>query len=294
MTQKSAFFLILILATIWDACAREEHLPVKIFVSPFKCIKQPEILVSENEITKLFLEKIGTVDYFEIQFVAKESSVNFQSFSDIFLSGKYEVDQDLFSIDYQLKSGQIQNRYQGSIKRMEMREIQEEFFSRITGLYISAAIRSQPTEANLRIDGFLIGKTPCTLSHILAGIHSIALEKPDYFGLVQDVEIAQNDSLFFELKPRGNLLDYKPPRPKNGINAIIEKIGFTGEPPRGQVIILVVVDKNGKVVNTKVEQSLGKKELDQAIISSIKAVKWIPAKLGKENTDGSTKIILKF
>lgn len=74
----------------------------------------------------------------------------------------------------------------------------------------------------------------------------------------------------------------EPPEPIGGFAAIQRKLKYPDIARKagieGRVIVNVLVDEKGRVVDTKILKSLGHSGCDEAAIAAIKAVRWRPAK----------------
>ena len=71
-----------------------------------------------------------------------------------------------------------------------------------------------------------------------------------------------------------------PPKPLNGYEAIQTNLTYPETAFRagmeGRVLVWIHIDEKGKVIHTKVHQSLSK-DCDEAAIDAITSVKWKPA-----------------
>ncbi|RMD92863.1 MAG: energy transducer TonB [Calditrichaeota bacterium] len=74
----------------------------------------------------------------------------------------------------------------------------------------------------------------------------------------------------------------EPPMPIGGFAAIQRKLKYPDIARKagieGKVIVNVLVDVDGRVVNAKILKSLGHSGCDEAAIQAIKSVRWKPAK----------------
>jgi TonB family protein len=57
---------------------------------------------------------------------------------------------------------------------------------------------------------------------------------------------------------------------------------------------VVKVNANGEILETQVKKSLGKENLDAAVVTAIKATKWEPARIGNQSVESSTQIRIQF
>jgi len=73
-----------------------------------------------------------------------------------------------------------------------------------------------------------------------------------------------------------------PPQPIGGFAAIQRNLKYPEIARKagveGRVMVHVQIDEGGKVVNTRILQSLGNNGCDEAAVEAIKSVKWKPAK----------------
>ncbi|MEE4311189.1 MAG: energy transducer TonB [candidate division KSB1 bacterium] len=73
-----------------------------------------------------------------------------------------------------------------------------------------------------------------------------------------------------------------PPQPIGGFAAIQRNLKYPEIARKagveGRVMVHVQIDESGKVVNTRILQSLGNNGCDEAAVAAIKSVKWKPAK----------------
>ena len=87
-------------------------------------------------------------------------------------------------------------------------------------------------------------------------------------------EMADNTSIFVAYD--------EPPAPIGGFAAIQSRLKYPEIARKagveGRVYVNVLIDEKGNVVDTKILKSLGNNGCDEAAISAIKTVKWIPAK----------------
>lgn len=73
-----------------------------------------------------------------------------------------------------------------------------------------------------------------------------------------------------------------PPQPIGGFASIQRNLKYPEIARKagveGRVMVHVQIDENGKVVNTRILQSLGNNGCDEAAVAAIKSVRWKPAK----------------
>ncbi|MBD3377065.1 TonB family protein [candidate division KSB1 bacterium] len=74
----------------------------------------------------------------------------------------------------------------------------------------------------------------------------------------------------------------EPPQPIGGFPAIQRNLKYPEIARKagveGRVVVNVLIDENGRVVDAKILKSLGNNGCDEAAIEAIKSVKWKPAK----------------
>jgi TonB family protein len=89
-----------------------------------------------------------------------------------------------------------------------------------------------------------------------------------------------------------------PPEPVGGYRELFKNIRFpviarkTGI--EGTVTIYTKVDETGKVVDTRIKESIGKAGLDEAAIGAIRSVKWHPAYLKGEAVEAWLAVPIQF
>ncbi|HNR67272.1 MAG TPA: energy transducer TonB [bacterium] len=74
----------------------------------------------------------------------------------------------------------------------------------------------------------------------------------------------------------------EPPQPIGGFEAIQRNLRYPEIARKagveGRVVVNVLIDQNGNVIDTRILKSLGNNGCDEAAIAAIKSVKWKPAK----------------
>ena len=90
----------------------------------------------------------------------------------------------------------------------------------------------------------------------------------------------------------------EPAKPNGGYLAILEHLVYPELARKagieGQVVIAVLIDEFGNIVDTKVVKSLGPSGCDEAAIAAIKAVKWEPAMQRDEPVKVAIRIPIWF
>lgn len=294
MIWKVFFILFFLSFHVAHVFSQNQKLPITIFVKPLKCLKQPKIILSEKDMSEIFFQELNDMADFEIKVLSEAETPALSPLSSFLINGDYQAEDDNFTINYQIVSAGNKNRRQNSIVGLGLSAAQKEVKSQISGMFVSVNFHSTPQTATFKIDDFSPGETPQSLPRLLVGKYKVSLEKAGFFGLIQDIDVTRNQTFTFKMKTRSRSLTYQAPQPAGGIDAIIKALKFRKQPPKGQIVVLVEIDKTGKVTGTAVEKSLGQAAADRIVINSIHAVKWKPAKLGKKTAKGSTKIVLNF
>lgn len=273
--------------------------PVKpsLAIEELKLIKSSGILISEAELTKIVFEEIANSKNFTTKFLSADYAPDDVANADIVIEGAYELEGNLLTLNYVINLVKTKSRTKLKVTRMDLADIKKEVFANFKEIFVKITVTSDPVGCDLEMDGVPVGKTPISLENVITGTHLLHLTNENYFGLYQEVDISEDQSLSYTLVSQSSIVGSSP-EPEGGIDAITGRIEYPSylknQKIEGEINVLVQVNKEGKVTETTIKTSQGNEDLDKAVIKAIKSVKWKPAKMNDITADGATQIRIRF
>lgn len=279
--------------------SQEASAPAKpiLAIEQLNLIKSTGILISEAEMTKIVFEEIANSKNFVTKFLSADYSQDDVASADIFIEGEYELEGNLLTLNYVINLVKTKSRTKLKVSRMDLADIKKEVMVNLSEIFVKITVETDPPGCNFEMDGVLYGKTPITLDNIMMGTHLIHLTHENYFGLYQEVDISEDQTLTYSLDSQTSTIGSNP-EPEGGISAITRRIQYPDylkhRNLEGEVTVLVQVSKDGKVTEATIKTSQGNKDLDMAVVKAIKSVKWKPAKMNDKEVDGANQIRIRF
>jgi TonB family protein len=277
---------------------------IQIFIKELKMNKTSGILISENEMTKIVFDEIENVPAFNVKIVSRTITLDELSDADLVIEGDYELDESLISLKYEIRSMKANMRFKQKVTRVDLSVAKSEIFTNFSELFNQVTLISEPSQADVEIEGIYVGKTPITINYLLGGDHLISFAKEGYFTTnVEYLDFEKKDSIRVELTKQTFTSEATSPAPKGGIIQIIRNIQHHKNVQNnsefessldGEVIATVDVDQNGNVTKVEIFKSFGNTQIDEATIDAIKSVEWIPSKSNEKSIAGSTRIKIHF
>jgi len=292
-----ALMLFLLLAS---ALAQENLQPpkIKIVIKELKLKKSTGIIISESEMTRIVFSDVENFSYFDVKFSPRVNAKEEEENIDLIIEGEYEVDENLISLKYQIKSPKTKMLIKQQILRMDLEAVKNEILKNLSELFSSVTFTSDPLDANIEIDGVKFGRTPLTVNYLQNGYHLMHVTKEGYFGAFHELDISKPDTIHIELQKQTTADEAIPPKPKGGMPAIIKNIKYPISRENigldGEVVVFVLVDENGNIQKTEIVKSIGREDFDNAAIAAIKSVKWNPSMLKGQPVEGATRVKIKF
>jgi len=133
---------------------------VTIFIQPLQCEKQSGILISESDMSQLFFAELDEMPEFNTTILSEAETPFLTPFSDFLITGNYRVDDEIFTVNYQIESGGGLNRHQNSVTGLGLAATQKVLKSQVTSLFVSVNFLSIPQPASLKINHFPANETP--------------------------------------------------------------------------------------------------------------------------------------
>lgn len=179
---------------------------ISIFIKPLKCLKASEIIISEKDMSEILFSRINELADFEIKVLAEMESATLTPLSSFLISGDYQVEAEIFTVNYQIASAGNKIRHQHSVTGLRLPAAQDVLKSQIEGLFVAVNFLSIPKGAIFKIDNYSPGKTPISFSHFLVGKYQASLLKSDFSELIQDINITRDQTFTFELNSGGSAM----------------------------------------------------------------------------------------
>lgn len=299
MVSKIATLLVGLFFFMHYAYSQDIPTPSKPLLAfeELKLVKSAGILITPAEMTKIIFEEIAASNDFETIFLKADYSQQEIENADILIRGKYELDGNLVTLNYQIKLLKTKSSMKQRISKIELAGLKKEVLANLSDIFVKVTINSEPVGCDIKIDDVFYGKTPLTIDKFLTGSHLCHITHDGYFGLFQEIEINEEQNFLYRLEPR-HAANSSNPKPKGGVSAITKKIKYPRNVKKssikGKITLVVEISEKGNVTNVQVKQSLGNEELDRAVMEAVKATKWEPAQLNGKPVIGSTKIRIAF
>jgi TonB family protein len=163
-------------------------------------------------------------------------------------------------------------------------------------------VRSDPPDAQVRVDGEEVGTTPIESLTLTPGRHEVRLERHGYLATSQTVEVSlrlarrpetgAGPAPYHEVR-RGDLIplasaDEQPTRLKGDAPSYPDEARRHGF--QGTVTVDVLVDENGHVQDPHIRESAGE-VLDNAVLETVRGWLYLPAR--KNGVDVKVRIQVK-
>lgn len=277
----------------------------KVVIREMKKVKATGIILSEADMTRMVFDEIEKLSNFMVIYTPRDGEPEIEADADLIISGKYELEGDLISISYEIRSIQPKMRFKQSVVKVALETVKQQLLTNFLDLFPKFVIISEPSEATVQINGVEFGKTPLTVDNLINGEHLITIGKEGYFSSnIELLEIEDEDTLRAVLTEQTMMAEVTPPYPDGGMSKIYKTIqyhkdvlnhpffkqrGFSGE-----IILAVEVSENGEVKDVKIVQSFGDEIIDNAAIDGVRSVKWNPAMQDGKPVDGRNQIKLRF
>jgi len=307
MNRYKASLIFLLFSAILNLNAQQQpQVPkTKIVIKELTKVKATGIILSETEMTRLVFDEIENLPNFDVRYLSKDDPVELMEDAQLIIDGDYELEANLITLRYQIMSLKPKMRFKQSVARVEFNTVKNEVLTNFLSLFPQITIFSEPSQAEIIVDGLKYGETPITLDNIINGEHLITVGKKGYFSSnIELLDVAKAETIQVTLAKQTMINEATPPEPVEGMEAIFNNIQYhknvqnhpyyKNNALEGEVVVSVEVNKDGTITKVEIVKSFGDEALDSAAIDGVRSVRWKPSMLDDKPVEGKTLVKIKF